>query len=317
LDISFVIVSWNSANYLIKCIESILDSVCGLAFEVIVVDNGSTDSSVIAVRQRFPGVLVVEEKENLGFAKANNVGMKVAKGKYFCLANSDTVLGANSAGLLFRYMEEHLDVGLSGPMVLNGDGSFQPSCRKIPTLWDHAVESVGLHAIFKDSTTFGGQFFQWMPENTPSEVDILSGCFLVARREAVHAIGMFDERFYIYGEDLDWSMRFWSDGWKVVYYPLATVTHHGGASSKRQPLRFYVELYKAKLLFWDKYHGWLSRKLFVLILSWHHCLRLLSAFAMLSFFKDREGITYKIRRSRGVLQLLWGKASTGRPKEEL
>jgi GT2 family glycosyltransferase len=305
VDISFVIVSWNSVQYLLACIDSIYKTVRGLTFEVIVVDNGSSDGSPQAVRRSFPGVRLVVSNENLGFGKANNVGMVESKGRYICLANSDTVLLDDSAEELFSFMEDHQDVGLAGPMVLNADRSYQASCRKNPSLWDYAVECFGVNALFKESIALGGQFIRHLPLDVASPVDILSGCFLFARRTAVDIVGMFDERFYIYSEDLDWSMRFHAAGWKVMYYPPSRVIHHGGASSHLQPIRFYIEMYRSKLLLWSKYHGALSRGFLLVVLLFHHGLRLVGGFAVLFLRRDRETAALKIRRSSRMLSWLW------------
>jgi GT2 family glycosyltransferase len=309
LDISFVIVSWNSAKYLVDCIDSIYKTVCGPTFEVIVVDNGSSDGSPQVVRQKFPGVRLVVSSENLGFGKANNIGMVESKGRYICLANSDTVLLDGGAEKLFNFMEDHQDVGLAGPMVLNADRSQQASCRKIPSLWDYAVECFGMNGLFKKGTFFGGQFIRHLPLGVASSVDILSGCFLFARRAAVDMVGMFDERFYIYSEDLDWSMRFHAAGWKVMFNPTSRVIHHGGVSSDLQPVRFYIEMYRSKLLLWGKYHGALSQGLLRLVLFCHHCLRLIGGFAVSSLSRDKETSVLKIKRSRRMLSWLWGEGA--------
>lgn len=306
LDLSFIIVSWNASQYLINCLRSIFETVEGLTFEVLVVDNGSSDRSPDAVREQFPEVRLNALRENLGFGRANNIGMREARGRYLCLANSDTVLQQDCMQSLVRYMEKNSDVGLVGPMVLNNDLSYQPSCRKSPSLWNYLTESLGLHVIFRRSAVFGGQSIQSQRRDTPSAVDILSGCFLLARRAAIDDIGMFDERFRIYGEDVDWSTRFHAAGWRVIYYPLARVIHHGGASSRLEPLRFYAEMTRSTLLLWRKYHGDLSCSMLILILVFHHSIRLLGGIILSPLWKSRRSLAYKTMRSGRLILWLFG-----------
>jgi GT2 family glycosyltransferase len=255
VDYSFVIVSWNAQDYLRQCLDSIAAESTGLSVEVIVVDNASADGSADMVESDYPGTVLIRNAANVGFARANNQGMAVSSGRYLCLVNSDVVIHPGCLTRMKDFLDDHPEVGLAGPKVLNADGTLQPSCRAAPTLRSALFRAVALDTLFSRSATFGAHFMTNWDHDDVRSVDILSGCCWFARRHAVDEVGGLDETFFMYGEDMEWSLRFSRGGWSVVFNPDATITHYGGASSSRQPTRFAVEMQRADLQYWRMHHG--------------------------------------------------------------
>lgn len=254
LDVSVIIVSWNAREFLMQCLASLYAGEGRRAKEIIVVDNASMDGSSEAVETHFPGVCLIRNAENLGFAKANNAGVEHCTGRYICFINSDAKVIGDCIGQLVDYCETHSEVGLVGPRVMWGDGRLQRSCRGFPTVWTTLCGTLALDTFFPKVKSFGGYSLAYWPQEELREVDILSGCFWLARREAMNQVGLLDEEFFIYGEDMDWCKRFRLAGWKNAFVPSAQAVHYGGASSANAPVRFYVEMHKAELQYWRKHH---------------------------------------------------------------
>jgi hypothetical protein len=265
-------VNWNTKDYLLQCIDSLFDQKERHQYEIIVVDNGSSDGSQQSVAETYPAVQLIQNKRNLGFSKANNIGIAAATGDYVCIVNSDIKVqgGIND---MVDFLENGRDVGLIGPKTLNSDLSLRMNCRRFPSLWKCLCSALGLNRLFPDSPWFNDTLMTEFPHDTIREVDVLPGCFLMARREALSQVGLLDEQFFIYGEDKDWCRRFWQKDWKVVFYPHAEVIHFAKVSSSKQPTRFAVEKLKANYQYWRKHHGFLKRKTFLAIMTLHHFIR--------------------------------------------
>lgn len=275
LELTIIIVSWNTRDILLNCIKSISDEILPVSHQIIVVDNASSDNSVEAVRESFPEVIVIENHANFGFAKANNVAITRSKSEYVCLVNSDVIVLSGCIEALLEFMRRHTDVGIIGPKLLNADGSFQLSCKRFPTLWKTLCVALGLHKLFPHSSLFCGTQMTDLDENAIQDVQSIAGAFCLVRRSAIDQVGLLDEDFFFYGEDVDWCKRFHDAGFRVIYYPLAKAVHLGGSSSSKDPLRFNQELYSAKLRYWNKHHSKLSKLLFVLIMMGHLTTRIL------------------------------------------
>ena len=250
VDVSIIIVSWNALEYLIKCLKSIYRHKGSQQYEIIVVDNASTDNSPEIIRKKFPEVRVIENKCNLGFAKANNIGIKNSSGKFLCFVNSDVELINDCISILLEYLENLQGVGIVGPKVLNSDHTLQNSVQGFPTIWNSFCRAIGLDTLFPKSRVFTGQLMSWWNHGKDRKVDILSGCFWMVRKKALEQVGLLDERFYIYAEDKDWCKRFSDAGWYVVFNPEAEIIHYGGASSANAPIKYYLEMQKANLQYW-------------------------------------------------------------------
>ncbi|HEU4329731.1 MAG TPA: glycosyltransferase family 2 protein [Lapillicoccus sp.] len=255
MDYSFVIVSWNAKAFLRQCIDSIVADSSGLEIEVVVIDNASSDGSPEMVQDEYPWVMLVRNDANVGFARANNQGIALSSGTYLCLVNSDVIVHPGCLTAMKEFLDRNPEIGLAGPRVLNADGSLQRSCRQAPTLRSVVFRALALDTLFRRSPVFGAHFMTHWDHDDVRAVDILSGCCWFARRSAVADIGGLNEAFFMYGEDMEWSLRFRRGGWSVMFNPAATITHYGGASSSRQPTRFYVEMQRADLQYWRMHHG--------------------------------------------------------------
>ncbi len=265
--------------------------------EIIVVDNASSDGSPDYVESEFPNVRLIRNAENMGFAKANNIGVSVSTGKYLCFINSDVKVFPDCITRLVEYCEEHPEAGMVGPRIIGGDGLLQRSCRGFPSVWNMFCRALALDSIFKNTKLFTGYSLRHWPQNSLSEVDILTGCFWLVRRETLDAVGLLDEAFFIYGEDMDWCKRFWSKGYRVVFIPSAEAIHYGGGSSSNAPIRFYIEKQKADLQYWKKHHSSFAVLCYLWISFLHMFLRVIGYSFVILFNPTESGYRYKVRRS--------------------
>ncbi len=253
IDLSIVIVNWNTRGLLAECLESIEQTVTGMRFEVLVVDNGSTDGSAEMVRQAFPHVRLIVNRENAGFVRANNQAIPLCQGRYLLLLNSDARLLPGAVTETLRCMAEQPRAGVVGLRLLNGDGSFQASYTPFPTLWREFLILSGLGRLLvrRSFPSYGPRI-----EQGAQPVDgYVEGAYLLLRREAVEQVGALDEHIVMYAEEVDWCYRFRQAGWEVWYLPQATVVHHGGQSSKRRRSRMEAELYRSRVYFFHKHYG--------------------------------------------------------------
>lgn len=298
VDISIIIVSWNAKQLLLNCLESIRSTAAGVSCEVIVVDNASSDGSPEAVRSQHPWVRLIETGANLGFAKGNNVGIREGLGRHYALINSDVILKPGCLQKLTSFMDQHPEVGLVGPRLFNGDGTFQASCRFQPRLGNHFARAVFLNTSLADPV-------YW--ESKTAEVEVLAGAFWVARREAVTQVGPLDEAFFFYGEDIDWCHRFRAAGWKVCFHPEAEAIHYGDGSAGADPMRFNAELRRATLQVWEKYHNRTSTMAYLFGGMLYHVLRIAaSGVRWLSSPGNREGSAAKWKQHWCSLRWLAG-----------
>jgi GT2 family glycosyltransferase len=305
-NISVVIVSWNAKKYLEQCLESILSCSDASDAEIIVVDNASTDGSPELVKQRFADVKLIRNSSNLGFAKANNIGIGQSHGKYLFLINSDVVVYPNCFSSMANYIEAQPQIGVLGPRIIGFDGKVQRSCMGYPTLWNKFCRAIFLATLFPRLKLFNGYELSHWSHDEVKEVDVINGCFWAIKRQAIEEIGLLDENFFMYAEDIDWCKRFNNAGWKVVYYPKAEAVHFGGASSSNAPIRFYIEMQNANLRFWGKHYGSFSRCVYICIIFLHQSLRALgySIYYLLAPAKKDVSL-YKIKRSvASILALL-------------
>ncbi len=301
--VSVIIVSWNAQEYLLRCLGSLSPAVCGYPMEIIVVDNASSDSSADVVAARFPEVRLIRNRANLGFAKANNLGINAALGRYLCLINSDVEVLPGCIDRLVEYCEHHEKAGLVGPQVLGADGRLQRSCRGFPTVWNMFCRALALDSLFPRIKLFTGYALTHWAQDEVRAVDILSGCFWLARRQAVSQVGSLDESFFMYGEDMDWCRRFWAAGWQAVFLPDAKAIHYGGASSANAPVRFFIERHRADLQYWRKHHSRLGVCCYVVVSYLHLLLRMMGySLALFGSKSARQTYWYKARRSWACLE---------------
>lgn len=273
LDISVIIVNWNAKHYLLDCLKSLSNGGTTKSLEIIVVDNASTDGSPEEVKKIYPEVKLIRNETNRGFAAANNIGIEESKGRYVCLINSDIKVLGNCLDLLCDYMDEHRPIGVLGPKILNPDMTLQSSCRSFPSLWNNFCIATGLSRIFGGSRLFSGEHMLFFKHDVVRRINVLVGCFLMVRREALNQVGLLDERFYIYVEDIDWCRRFWKAGWEVAFFPNARTIHYRGVSSSNEPIKFAVEQDHAILQYWKKYYRLPTQIAILVIIALNHILR--------------------------------------------
>jgi N-acetylglucosaminyl-diphospho-decaprenol L-rhamnosyltransferase len=245
-DLSVVVVTLNGREWVERCLESVAG-----ADELIVVDHGSTDGTLELVRDRFPQARLIEQ-ENRGMGGGNNAGMRVAAGRYFLLLNSDAWILDDGLARLVEFADSRPDAAVIGPRLLNTDGTLQRSVRAFPTLWRLATEYLFLRKIAPRSdflnAFYGGSF----AHDRVFETDWLFGAALLVRREAADAVGLFDERFFMFSEEVDWCYRFRAAGWNVLFFPGAEAVHVGGATHGG---RLYRENLRGHLHFFAKHYG--------------------------------------------------------------
>ena len=305
IDVSIVIVNWNTKDYLIKCLRSIYETTKNLDYEIYVVDNGSSDGSPEAVMKQFPQVRLIRNNNNLGFARANNIAISKSSGRYICLINSDILVLNRCIKNLLTLMDSHPRVGLASPRILNPDRTLQPNWRKFPTLWRSLLRTFAVDRLLPTSPHFLGKSNNYWTNKPVRNVDVLMGCFWIIRRQAIAQVGLMDEDFFMYGEDIDWCKRFHKSGWDVVYYSNAEAIHFGGMSSSNEPIRFYIEIYKSRLKYWKKHHGGLGKACYVAVTVLHQLLRIIPNLILYLILRSkRKTIVRKIERSAACLRWL-------------
>lgn len=253
--LSVIIVNYNVKYYLEQCLESVRRASEGLRVEVFVVDNLSTDGSVAYLRERFPEVTFVENTENVGFARANNQAIRQSTGKYVLLLNPDTIVGEDTLRQFVEFMEAHPEAGGAGAYMLHANGTFAPESRRgLPTPFVAFCKMSGLAALFPKSRLFGRYYMRYLDENEVNEIEIISGAFMMLRREALDKVGLLDEDFFMYGEDIDLSYRVLQGGYKNYFLP-TRMLHYKGESTVKSSYRYVYTFYQAMRLFFRKHYG--------------------------------------------------------------
>ncbi|HEX4487710.1 MAG TPA: glycosyltransferase family 2 protein [Terriglobales bacterium] len=301
--VSTVIVVWNAMKYVVECLESLENCCRESCTEVIVVDNASTDGTPELIEKRFPWVKLIRNRENLGFAKANNIGIAMATGEYLSLVNSDVKFVQDCFTPMAAYMDEHQDVAMLGPRMLDAQGNVGRSTMRFPTLWNSFCRALGLDSVFKHSRVFAGQLMSDFSHSETVDTKVLNGWFWMVRRTALDQVGLLDERFFMYGEDIDWCYRFHRAGHRIVFFAGAEAIHYGGASSSSAPVRFYVEMQRANWQYWRKHRGYLAQFGYLVFLALHHVIRAVGYSFVYLFSPSRSAESRaKIRRSIACLR---------------
>ncbi|BDQ04200.1 glycosyltransferase [Ignavibacterium sp.] len=253
-DLSIIIVNYNVKEFLKNLLHSIKKASQNLSTEIIVVDNASDDGSIEMLREKFPEVKLIANDKNLGFGKANNIGLQLAKGKYILLINPDTLVAEDTFTKLIEFFETHPDAGMVGCKILNPDGSLQLACRRsFPGPWTSFTKVTGLSTLFPKSKLFAKYNLTYLDENQTYEVDAISGSFMMMRKEVYDKVDGFDEQFFMYGEDLDLCFRIQKAGYKIYYVHTTQIIHYKGESTKRSSLDETKVFYQAMHLFVKKH----------------------------------------------------------------
>jgi GT2 family glycosyltransferase len=254
LDLSIIIVNYNVKEFLQNLLHSIEKASSNISKEIIVVDNASDDGSVEVIKEKFSSVILIENKINSGFGKANNQGLAIAKGKYILFINPDCIVSEDTFDKMISFFEENSECGLAGCKILNSDGTLQLACRRsFPGPWTSFTKVTGLSNLFPKSRIFARYNLTYLDENKTYEVDALSGSFMMMRKDVYEKVGGFDEQFFMYGEDLDLCYRVQKAGHKVFYVHSTQVIHYKGESTKRSNLDETKLFYDAMHLFVKKH----------------------------------------------------------------
>lgn len=265
-DVSVIIVNWNAGKYLEETIESLYEKNTDVSFEVIIIDNNSAkDEESYLFLDRITehdNVTVVKSNENLGFAKANNLGMSIAKGNNFFILNPDVVFHDNCIKILSDYLNDNADVGMAGPKVLYADGSFQQPClRGKPYPKDTLFHIIGLAKAFPKNEYLNGYALWHLDRNKIQECWSVSGCALMLKRELYEKIGGIDERYFMYQEETDWGIECKKAGYKVIYNPNTTITHYQGVTTKKMKAKS-IWIFTQSMMKFFKKHFWNDYNIF-------------------------------------------------------
>jgi O-antigen biosynthesis protein len=263
MKLSVVIVNYNVKHFLDQCLQSVARAIEGLEAEVFVVDNNSVDGSVEMVHSRFPWVKCIANRENTGFSKANNQAIIQSKGEYVLLLNPDTVVEEDTFRKCVKFMDEHPDAGGLGVQMIDGKGNFLPeSKRGLPSPSVAFYKIFGLSALFPRSKVFGKYHLGYLDKNQTHEVDVLVGAFMMLRRSVLDEIGLLDETFFMYGEDIDLSYRILKAGYKNYYFPETRIIHYKGESTKKSSVNYVIVFYNAMIIFAQKHFSQSNAQLF-------------------------------------------------------
>lgn len=265
LDLGIIIVNWNTAQLLERCLTTVYASQGKFSFEVVLVDNASSDNSVQMVRDKFPQVRLIACSENYGFPKGNNIGLRElgyhGKGnvsadapRYALLLNPDTEVPEKSFYEMLQFMDSRPEIGVAGPKLLLPDGSLDKACRRgFPTPMVSFYHYSGLAKLFPNNPRFGRYNMTFADIDQELEVDSVVGAYMQVRKECIEAVGIMDEVFFMYAEDIDWCYRIKAAGWKVWYHPAVIVYHVKRAASSQNPVAQF-EFWRAMLIFYRKYY---------------------------------------------------------------
>lgn len=254
MDLSVIIVNYNVKEFLQNLIHSLTKAAQNISYEIIVVDNASDDGSVDLIKEKFPSVNLIVNKKNLGFSKANNIGLKIAVGKFVMLINPDTIVQEDTIQKMLKFFNDTPDAGLAGCKILNPDGSLQLACRRsFPGPWTSFCKVTGLSSLFPNNRIFARYNLTYLNEDQTYEVDAISGSFMMAKKEAIEKVGGLDEQFFMYGEDLDLCYRIQKAGFKVYYVHSTQIIHYKGESTKRSSIDETKIFYNAMTLFVKKH----------------------------------------------------------------
>ncbi len=312
--ISVIVVSFNTRDILRACLQRLFSVTAGLRLQVIVVDNASRDASADMVAQEFPGICLIRSGSNLGFAAANNLAFLQARGDHVLLLNPDALLEPQALQRALAHIEADPAIGLGGGLLLGRDGQREPSARRFPSLLNELLVLSGLAARYPQSRFFGRFDRTWDNSGQAATVDWVPGAFALMRRAALDQVGPFDERFFLYCEEVDLCRRFRARGWKILYWPDVVIRHSGGESSRTladqefssSGSQLTLWRMRSQLLYYRKHHGALARGVAALESGWH---------GLRAWRARRQGLLRKAAESERVVALMrqaWRETDGGR-----
>jgi GT2 family glycosyltransferase len=298
IDLSIIVVSWNGRDMLVQALECIYATVQRSSFEVIVLDNASSDDSVATVRERFPAATLIANRENIGFGRANNQGAAIARGRYLLLLNPDAFVHVGTVDRLVAFMDAHAEAGSAGCKLLYEDGRLQRSVTAFPTVLTELYTTLGLDRAFPQHPIFGHYKLTYWNMGDLRPVDALMGACLILRRAVIDQIGLFDEQFFMYSEEVDLCYRLRRAGWKNYFIPDVAATHIWGGSARLVPRATFLRLFRSRVQFFRKHYGAANVAAYKLIL--------LAASAMRVFGGP---LIFALRRDPQLIQICLNYAS--------
>ncbi|MDE7338265.1 MAG: glycosyltransferase family 2 protein, partial [Bacteroidales bacterium] len=306
--LSIVIVNYNVKSFLAQCLRSVQQSegvACGVDYEVFVVDNHSVDGSVEMIREKFPWVRLIANQENTGFAKANNQAVRQSVAKYVLLLNPDTLIENDTLQKCLAFMESHPDAGGLGVKMLDGQGRYlKESKRGIPTPSTAFYKMTGLCKFFPRSKRFASYYMGHLSPDEIHSVEILSGAFMLLRRETLDKVGLLDETFFMYGEDIDLSYRILQGGYRNYYFPHTHIIHYKGESTRKGSLNYVLVFYKAMEIFVEKHFSKGRYKLYLQIIRiaiWLRAALSMLSIALQNIFLPIVRLLRSLRRNKNYL----------------
>ena len=298
MKLSIVIVSWNTKDLLEACLDSVYEYPPNHPFEVWVVDNKSKDDTVAMVREKFPQVELIASEENLGFAGGNNCAIPHCTGEYVLLLNPDTEVKPDALNELVAFMDENPEAGAAGSRLLNADETLQPSCHPRPTLSREFWRMFYLDKFLP----YGSYNMHKWDVTQPREVDVLMGASLLVRKQILDTVGLLDDGYFMYSEEVDLCYRLQKAGWKLFWVPQSQVVHFWGQSAKQVMTEMFLQLYRAKLRFFRKHYSGFTVFLYKIVLGLAALLRL--ALAPLSWLRKSEKGGYQLHMAQHYGRLL-------------
>jgi GT2 family glycosyltransferase len=306
IDVSIVIVSFNTKEITRQCLEYVQKHAAAVRHEVLVVDNASEDGSADMVAAEFPRAHLIRQDENRGFAGGNNPAMKIARGRYVLLLNSDAFLAQGVLDMTIEYMDDHPNIGVLGCKLTDPDGTLQPSARMLPGPVNKMLHITGLAARFSKSRFFGRVDYTWWDHSEPRTVGWVVGAYFLIRRETMENIGVLDERYFLYFEEIDYCLTARRAGWEVVFYPHAEIVHIGGQSTIKVPGKISAKgrqmisiRLTSEFRYYRKMYGWLRLLSIVIIESgWN------AAVFVKNYLSRSSNAAYKMDEARMMIQLI-------------
>lgn len=288
-ELTIIIISFNTRDMTKNCIESVLSHTRNIEFEIIVVDNNSNDGSQQMLKNDFPQIQFIENQNNVGYAKANNQAIEISKGDKILLLNSDTLISDDSIKKMAALLDKNPSVGIVGSKLLNEDGTYQLSCGIFPSLWSEFSSKMMLNRLFKKSRIFNAHKYGFWDYSNTKEVDWVTGAFLMVRKDAIDIAGGLDENFFMFYEDVDFCKRVKSAGWKIFFYPEASIIHLWGGSWKKVRKKIILANCKSTLYFYRKHHQMWQVHMIKMVLSVECLVKIVGSFlSFLVLFKRRS-----------------------------
>ncbi len=305
IDVSIIIVSYNTREYLVKCIESLTANPIHFKYEIIVVDNNSRDDSVAFLKNNYPAIDLRIHKENRGFADANNTAFNTTSSKYVILLNPDTVVTKDALNVLYEFMEHHTKTGIVAPMLLNEDLSLQHSVRSFPNLINEIKTCFGLPKYFGSHSFLGHHRFHSRTLSKPVVIDQPQGACLMVRRKAISDGFLFDPRFFMYYEEVDLCYRIKRNGWQIYYIPEAKIIHAAGKSYSKNITGMIRHQYRSKFIYYRKNYGEFPSSILIFLTIYEMGYRMIMYYLM-SFLlsKNRKEYWFRLKAYFKILSCL-------------